>query len=127
MTESGTDQTAPGAGPGLVVALRLARRDLRGGIRGFRVMIACLALGVAAIAGIGSFNAAIQEGLHRDAQALLGGDLDLRLTHRPASPEQVAWLRARGRVSTAVRMRTMARPERPGPGTRAGETAPWWS
>ena len=120
MTESGTDQTAPGAGPGLVVALRLARRDLRGGIRGFRVMIACLALGVAAIAGIGSFNAAIQEGLHRDAQALLGGDLDLRLTHRPASPEQVAWLRARGRVSTAVRMRTMARPERPGPGTRAG-------
>ncbi len=85
-------------------------RDLRGGISGFRVMIACLALGVAAIAGIGSFTTAIQTGLERDAQVLLGGDIDLRLTHRRPSDAQLAWLRARGRVSTATRMRTMARP-----------------
>lgn len=95
--------------PGMATAARMALRDLRGGIKGFRVMIACLALGVAAIAGIGSFSAAIQEGLLRDAQALLGGDLDLRLTHRPASAAQIAWLEARGRVSRVARMRTMAR------------------
>jgi putative ABC transport system permease protein len=118
MSESAPAPAPARPRPGLAVAWRLALRDLRGGIKGFRVMIACLALGVAAIAGIGSFNAAIQEGLHRDAQALLGGDLDLRLTHRPASPEQVAWLRARGRVSTAARMRTMARPERLAAGAR---------
>ncbi|MDX1486025.1 MAG: hypothetical protein R3229_16255, partial [Alphaproteobacteria bacterium] len=60
----------PGPGPGAL--MRLALRDLRGGFKGFRVMIACLALGVAAIAGIGSFTAAVQQGLERDAQALLG-------------------------------------------------------
>lgn len=99
----------PTAGPGLATALRLALRDLRGGIRGFRVMIACLALGVAAIAAIGSFTAAVHEGLERDAQALLGGDLDLRLTHREASSAQLAWLEDRGRVSHVARMRSMAR------------------
>jgi putative ABC transport system permease protein len=115
---STTDRT-DALGPG--TAARLALRDLRGGIKGFRVMIACLALGVAAIAGIGSFTAAIQEGLARDAQALLGGDLDLRLTHRRPSAEQIAWLRARGRVSAVARMRSMARPAgsaAPTPGAR---------
>ena len=34
------------------LALRFARRELRGGFAGFRLMMACLALGVAAIAGI---------------------------------------------------------------------------
>jgi putative ABC transport system permease protein len=111
MTAAAASKDAAPARPGLATAARMALRDLRGGIRGFRVMIACLALGVAAIAGIGSFNAAIQEGLHRDARALLGGDLDIRLTHRPASSDQIAWLEARGRVSTVATMRTMARPE----------------
>jgi len=102
-----TDRTAT-LGPG--TAVHLAWRDLRGGIRGFRVMIACLALGVATIAGIGSFTAAVQEGLARDAQALLGGDLDIRLTHRRPSTEQIAWLQVRGRISAVARMRSMARP-----------------
>jgi predicted lysophospholipase L1 biosynthesis ABC-type transport system permease subunit len=39
-------------------AVRLARRELRGGIRGLRVFLACLVLGVTAIAGIGSLAAA---------------------------------------------------------------------
>ena len=97
-------------GGNLATALRLARRDLRGGLKGFRVMIACLALGVAAIAAIGSFTAAVNQGLMADAQALLGGDIDIRLTHRRASPAQIAWLEARARLSRASRMRTMARP-----------------
>lgn len=109
MTASPAPKDAVRRAPGLGVAARMAFRDLRGGIKGFKVMIACLALGVAAISGIGSFNAAIQDGLRLDAQSLLGGDLDLRLTHRPASPEQIAWLEARGRVSSVARMRTIAR------------------
>ncbi|MEE9290660.1 MAG: ABC transporter permease, partial [Alphaproteobacteria bacterium] len=98
----------PAPGPG--TAARLALRDLRGGIKGFRVMIACLALGVAAVAGVGSFTAAVGEGLERDAQALLGGDLDIRLTHRRPGAAHLAWLKARGRVSAAARLRSMARP-----------------
>ena len=34
------------------LAWRLARRELRGGLAGFRVLILCLALGVAAIAAV---------------------------------------------------------------------------
>ena len=34
------------------LSLTIARRELRGGLRGFRVFLACLALGVAAIAAV---------------------------------------------------------------------------
>ena len=34
---------------------RFALREMRGGLRGFAVFISCIALGVAAIAGVGSF------------------------------------------------------------------------
>ena len=70
------------------LAFRLARRELRGGLRGFRLFLACLALGVAAIAAVGSLSQAVLGGLARDGRTILGGDLALRLTHRPASSEE---------------------------------------
>lgn len=93
----------------LSVAWRIARRELRGGLRGFRVFLACLAIGVAAIAAAGLTNAAVQAGLESDARALLGGDVRLRLIHRPAGEQQLAWLRQRARVVPTVSMRAMAR------------------
>lgn len=88
--------------------LRIALRELRGGLRGFRVFLACLALGVAAIAGVGSLSSALMEGLRQDGQVLLGGDVELRLTHRPATPAQLDYLRGAGRLSAVVEMRAMA-------------------
>ena len=41
------------------LALRYALRELRGGLRGFYVFIACIALGVMAIAGVGSVAASL--------------------------------------------------------------------
>ena len=38
---------------------RIARRELRGGLRGFRVFLACLALGVGAIAAVGSIASSV--------------------------------------------------------------------
>lgn len=96
----------------LPLAWRLARRELRGGVAGFRIFLACLALGVAAIAGANSLNAALDAGLAADARGLLGGDLALRLMHQPADAEQEAYLRANAIVSEAVEMRAMARPAR---------------
>ena len=52
----------------LIYALRLAGRELRGGVRGFRVFLACLVLGVGAIAAIGSLRAAVEAGLRADAR-----------------------------------------------------------
>ena len=45
---------SPAGGSGATLALKLAWRDLRGGLRGFGVFIACLALGVMAIAAVAS-------------------------------------------------------------------------
>ncbi|MBL6927902.1 MAG: ABC transporter permease [Rhodospirillales bacterium] len=100
---------------GFGLAVRLARRELRGGLksgfRGFRIFIACLALGVAAIAGVGSISESVVAGLRADARTLLGGDVELRLQHRAADAEQLVWLRDHSvRQSSTVRMRAMARP-----------------
>ena len=93
----------------LPLSLRFARRELRTGLKGFRIFLACLALGVAAIAAVGSVSTAMMTGLQTDARVLLGGDVEMRLTHRPASPEAVAYLAASGRLSTLTAMRAMGR------------------
>jgi putative ABC transport system permease protein len=93
----------------LPLAWRMARRELRGGVRGFRIFLACLALGVAVIAGVGSLSSAVRTGLKTDARAMLGGDVELHLVHRQATPDQLAFLSKSGGVSTTAGMRAMAR------------------
>ena len=93
------------------LAWRWARRELRGGIRGFRIFLACLALGTAVIAGVGSLAASVSAGLKTDAHAMLGGDVELHLVHRPATPAQLAYFRRSGEVSAIAAMRAMARRE----------------
>ncbi len=66
----------------LMLAARIARRELRGGLRGFRVFLACLALGVAAIAAVGMVRAAIEAGLRDQGAVLLGGDAQMEFTYR---------------------------------------------
>lgn len=91
------------------LALRYALRELRGGLRGFYVFIACIALGVMAIAGVGSVSASLGEGLAREGRTLLGGDVAFSLIQREAKPDEVAFLRARGEVSVAATLRGMVR------------------
>lgn len=93
----------------LALAARLARRDLRGGLRGFWVLLTCLALGVAAIAAVGSVRAAIEAGLTSQGAVLLGGDAEVQLTYRFASPEELDWLEDRSvTLSEIVDFRSMA-------------------
>jgi len=92
-----------------VLPLRYAFRELRGGLSGFYVFIACIALGVLAIAGVGSVAASLSEGLAREGRALLGGDVAFSLIQREAKPEELAYLRSRGKVSPAATLRGMAR------------------
>ena len=90
------------------LAFRLARREMRSGLGGFRLFIACLALGVGAIAAILSFSRAVEEGLRADAREILGGDVAISLLYREATPEQIACLASRARCragSTAARWR----------------------
>src|SRR3954453_12438560 len=91
------------------LAMRYALRELRSGLRGFYVFIACIALGVMAIAGVGSVAASLSEGLTREGRTLLGGDVAFSLIQREAKPEELAFLRSRGTVSVAATLRAMAR------------------
>ncbi|KAF0224337.1 MAG: peptide ABC transporter [Rhodospirillaceae bacterium] len=93
----------------IAIAVRFARRELRGGLKGFRILVACLALGVAAIAASGSLKASFQQALSEDARALLGGDIELRQSYVPITPEQRAFLSRFATVSEVSDMRAMAR------------------
>jgi putative ABC transport system permease protein len=91
-----------------VIALRLALRDLRGGLAGLRLLAICLFLGVLALAGIGSLSAAIVASLAERGQEILGGDVQLVVSQREATAEELAAFAREGRVSHITRMRAMA-------------------
>jgi putative ABC transport system permease protein len=89
--------------------LRFALRELRGGLRGFYVFIACIALGVMAIAGVGSVASGLADGLAREGRVILGGDIAFSLSLREASGAERAFLERQGRLSVAATMRAMGR------------------
>lgn len=91
------------------LGLRLALRETRGALRGFKVFAACLVLGVAAIAGVGSLTGAIVLGLEREGRAILGGDVELSLSQRPATVAELAYLTSTGTLSQTRFLRSMAR------------------
>ena len=99
----------------LAIASRFAARELRGGLRGFRVFLACLALGVAAIAAVGTVRAGIEAGLKRDGAALLGGDAEVEFTYRFAREAELDWLLSiSDQVSETVDFRSMVVVDRGG-------------
>lgn len=91
------------------IAWRVCRREMRGGLSGFRIFLACLALGVGAIASVGNVSESVLSALERDGRKLLGGDVELRLTHMEASPQQLSWLKENTeRVGEMATLRTTA-------------------
>ncbi len=96
------------------LAVTLARREMRSGLGGFRLFIACLALGVGAIAAILSFSRAVEEGVKADSREILGGDVSISVLYREATPEQEAFLRQQGTLVRWIDSRVMARPVRAG-------------
>lgn len=97
--------------PGFWLSLKLALRELRGGLGGFRVFLACLALGVASIAGVGSVSRGLTDGLRQEGRAILGADLVFSQQHTDATPDKRAYLAGLGRLTDVVTLRAMARSE----------------
>ena len=90
------------------LAARLARRELRGGLAGFRIFLACIALGVAAIAAVGQVRSAIEAGLSAQSAVILGGDAQMEFTYRQADEAERAFMaRVASRVSEVVEFRSM--------------------
>jgi putative ABC transport system permease protein len=93
----------------IALALRLAWRELRGGLRGFGIFIACIVLGVTTIAGVGSVAKSLADGLAESGSLILGGDLAFSLVQREATAGERAFLDAHGTVSAVATLPTMAR------------------
>ena len=92
-----------------MTVLKLGMRELRGGLKGFRIFIACLALGVMVIAAVGALADALRAGLASQGETILGGDMTFSRMHVRATPKEQALFRSLGRVSETSTMRTMAR------------------
>lgn len=90
------------------IAWALALRDLRGGLKGLRLLAICLFLGVAAIAGVGSLSAAILSEIGAQGSVLLGGDIAVSLAQRQATAPERAAIARLGRLSETASMRAMA-------------------
>ena len=93
----------------LPLAFAIAFRELRAGAGGLTVFVLCIALGVMAVAAIGSLGASFDAALARQGRLLVGGDLSFERVHRRASAEERAALDGEGRVTESASLRAMAR------------------
>jgi putative ABC transport system permease protein len=95
----------------LSLAFRFSFREMRGGLSGFMVFLACIALGVGAIGGVNALARAITAGVAGEGQSLLGGDIRFTLIHREADVEERIFLEGLGEIAVSASMRSMARLE----------------
>ncbi|TKT45542.1 ABC transporter permease, partial [Rhizobiaceae bacterium LC148] len=95
--------------PRLAIAFRLAWREMRGGLAGFYIFLACIALGTGAIAAVNSVSRAITGAIASQGQEILAGDIRFELNNREATTEERAFLDGLGTVSLSTSLRSMAR------------------
>src|ERR1700761_677601 len=90
------------------LSVRFAARELRSGVKGVRIFLACLAVGVAAIAAAASTAEAFRQGLASQAREILGGDLSVTLGQREFTPAEQASIGRLGSVTYAAGAQAMA-------------------
>lgn len=87
---------------GLWGAVRVGLLDMRGNLRRFTLVIICLAVGTALIAGVSSVGASIRQAVERDAAQLMGGDIEVSRAEREASDHDLAIMEKFGKVARVV-------------------------
>lgn len=106
----GVASGAPGGRLGqLRLAWRFALREMRGGLSGFYIFLACITLGVAAIAAVNSVAAMMTDGIAHEGRAILGGDLRISTGQRELAADERTRIEALGALSETVSLRSMAR------------------
>ncbi|TPW27520.1 ABC transporter permease [Martelella alba] len=91
------------------LALRFALREMRGGLAGFYIFLACIALGVTAIAAVNSVADAVNAGISERGRQLLAGDIRFETDNEPLSGDMLSYVEGLGTVSQAITLRSMAR------------------
>ena len=95
---------------GRAAILRIGARELRGGLSGFRIFIACLALGVMVIAAVGALGDALTSRVRTPGPNDPWRRHDVCAHARAGNaPNEITALFARATVSETATMRTMAR------------------
>lgn len=107
--ESSDGTSLPRVGTPRMRIVSLALSELARSWRGFGILIACIALGVAVITGVGSLSDGLRASFEKQGEVLLGGDVTMSRPHRSATPEERAWMATRGRVSESATLRSMMR------------------
>lgn len=107
MAPAGANTGANGLRLGL--AARLALRELRGGLSGFYIFLACVALGTGAIAGVNSVSQMMTGSIASEGQTILGGDIRFESDNQDIGEAERAYVEELGTVSSGLNMRTMAR------------------
>lgn len=86
----------------LWAAIRIGLLDMRGDVRRFGLLIICLAVGTALIAGVSSVGASIKQAVEQNAAVLMGGDLELSRADRQATSEELALIGTFGKVASVI-------------------------
>ena len=89
------------------LAWQFARCELRHSVMRFRIFLAALMLGVAAIGAVGSVAQSMRSGITDNARTLLGGDFELSSLHVPPDSTLLAEVAAQAKTSQIVQMRAM--------------------
>lgn len=87
---------------------RVALIDLRGSLKRFVLLVACLALGVAAIGTVSAVRGSVEAAIARDARLILGGDLELRAQRADVPGDVVRALEGLGQLSRVVDLSAQA-------------------
>ncbi len=91
------------------MAARIALREMRGGLHGLWLLVAGVFIGAAAVAMVGATSQSLMDGARQGGLQSVGGDLSLRLYHRPPSDAERAVIGREGIVSLSAELRPMAR------------------
>ncbi|MET0438915.1 MAG: FtsX-like permease family protein [Devosia sp.] len=86
----------------LLAAARVGLKEMAGDWARFSLLIICLAVGTALIAGVSSVSSAITRAVDQNAAMLMGGDLEFTRSDRAANASELAILEQAGTLASVV-------------------------
>ena len=82
--------------------IRVGLLDMRGDWRRFALLIVCLAIGTALVAGVSAVGASLRHAIERDAAVLMGGTLELSRADRLATADELQLIGSFGDITVVV-------------------------
>ena len=76
----------------IFAAIYFGLLDMRGDLRRFTLVLVCLAVGTALIAGVNSVGLSISQAVNKDAALLMGGDIEAARADRPANAAELKFI-----------------------------------